>query len=99
MPQKKKKEQVVIQDALSDIEQELKNLQLQKKSMETRVKHVNAEVIVLQGEESRLREEISALVGKEGILDRKRNKLKEHTEELNAKISKVSKIKQDLTEI
>ncbi|MBI2139981.1 hypothetical protein HYU14_03585 [Candidatus Woesearchaeota archaeon] len=99
MPNKSSKEEVVIKEALSDIDQELENLKLQKKGLETRIKHVNDDVVVLQSEESRLREEISALVGKEGILDRKRNKVKEKLEELNAKISKVSKIKQELTEV
>jgi chromosome segregation ATPase len=96
---KKKKEEEMISGALADIESELANLKTQKKSMETRIKHVTDDISVTQSEEARLREEISGLVGKEGILDRKRNKLKDRLEELNGKISKVGKVKDELIDL
>ena len=96
---KKKKEEVIISDALADIEKELDNLKVQKKSMETRIRNVTTDITVTQSEEGRLREEISGLVGKEGILDRKKNKLKDKLADLKTKLGKVSKVKDELTDI
>tara|TARA_Y100000310_G_C20578492_1_gene761739 strand:+ start:558 stop:857 length:300 start_codon:yes stop_codon:yes gene_type:complete len=95
----KKKEQIIISDALADIEKELENLKTQKKSMETRIKNVTDDITVTQSEEAKLREEISGLVGHEGILDRKRNKLKQKLDDLKTKVGKVTKIKDELGDV
>lgn len=99
MAEKNKKEEVILTEAIKDIDQELKNLRIQRKRLETILKGIGEDITTTQSEESKLREQISILVGKEGMLDRKRNRLKERLNELSGKIEKVSKIKEELSEV
>ncbi|MDA1197264.1 MAG: hypothetical protein O2779_04855 [Nanoarchaeota archaeon] len=90
------KEKKVISEALDGLQKEIGVLDQQRKTLETKMKHLSDSIVVTQAEESKLREEISGLVGKEGLLDRKRNSYKDKLSSLQSKIAKVKKIRQEL---
>lgn len=98
-PKEPSKKEIMLIEALNDIDKELEVLKIQKNKLEAKLNEVGEDITGTQVEESKLREQISNLVGKEGILDRKRNKLKEKLDELKGKIAKVSKIKDELSEV
>tara|TARA_Y100000310_G_C20569142_1_gene757100 strand:- start:548 stop:844 length:297 start_codon:yes stop_codon:yes gene_type:complete len=92
------KEKAVISEALDGIQKEITILDQQRKALQTKMKHLSDSIVVTQSEESKLREEISALVGKEGLLGRKQNTYKDKLSSLQAKIEKVKKIRQELSD-
>ena len=96
---KEKKEHMILKSAISDLDKELANLRKQKKTIDTKVNNLGNDIIGTQTEEEKLRDQISRLVAKEGILERKRNKLKERLTNTTGKISKVKSIKDQLTDV
>ncbi|MBW2985610.1 hypothetical protein KY313_03065 [Candidatus Woesearchaeota archaeon] len=96
---KEKKGNVVLKDALSDLEEELSNLRKQKTGLSKQLKKTGSNIVGTQAEEEKLRNQIARLVAKEGILGRKRNRLKEKLDDTTEKISKVKHIKEELSEV
>ena len=97
MPNQKKDN--VVKDALSDLEEEFTNLRKQKDGLNKQLRKTGSNIVGTQAEEEKLRNQISRLVAKEGVLERKRNKLKEKLDDTKEKISKVRHIKEELTEV
>ena len=89
----------VVKDALSDLEEEFSNLRKQKDGLNKQLRKTGSNIVGTQSEEEKLRNQISRLVAKEGILERRRNKLKEKLADTKEKISKVRHIKEELTEV
>ena len=56
-------------------------------------------IVQTQNQESKLRDQISKLVSKEGDLNKKREEIKEAVDALKEKILKVQKIDEELKEI
>jgi len=86
-------------EALTDVKKELENLRKKRDTLDSRLKGVGSDITSTQSQEAKMREQISALVGKEGLLNRKKNKLKGKLEGLKGKIAKVTKIKDELSEV
>ena len=89
----------VVKDALSDLEEEFTNLRKQKDGLNKQLRKTGSNIVGTQAEEEKLRNQISRLVAKEGVLERKSNKLKEKLDDTKEKISKVRHIKEELTEV
>lgn len=96
---KEKKEHIILKSAISDLDKELSNLRKQKKTIDTRMNNLGTDIVDTQTEEEKLRNQIARLVAKEGILERKRNRLKEKLTDTTGKISKVRSIKEQLTDV
>ena len=94
-----KKETIALKDAIFDLEKEIVNLRKEKAEFDKKVKRAGSDIVGTQVEEENLRNKISRLVAKEGVLQKKRGKLKEKLDSTEEKISKVRHIKEELTEI
>jgi len=97
--EKQTKEKIILKDAILDLEKELKNLKQQKKTITTKISNTTGNITDAQISEEKLRNEIAKLVAKEGLLEKKRNRLKEKLDETSGKISKVKSIKDQLTDV
>lgn len=95
----KKNYEFALTEALADVKQELDNLRKKKNTLDSRLNGIGTDITSTQSQEAKLREQISSLVGKEGLLNRKKNKLNQKLEGLKGKIAKVTKIKDELSEV
>ena len=97
--QKEDKKESTIMEAIGDIDKELEKLKKERGELESSSKNVGENITSAQVEESNLRQKISVLVEKEGQLEKNKSKLKEKLESIKSKIAKVSRIKEELSEI
>lgn len=93
------KEQGLLKDAFTDLEEELKTLRGEKRELEQQLIALAGQLGNTQAREIRLRNEISRLMKKENIIDKKKSELKEKMGAVNKKIEKITVIERELKDV
>ena len=96
---KGKKELFEWKDVISDLDKELSNLRKERSEIDKQLKKTGGNIIGTQTEERDLRQNIEKLITKEGVLQKKRAKLKEKLDSTDSKMTKVKHIKAELTDV
>ena len=97
--QKIKKEKDLLQDALQDLENELKSLRVTRSQMERKVKSASLELGSTQRQELEMQNKINTLKRKENLLLKKSGSTKEKLEAVSKKIEKIKTIERQLKEM
>jgi|TARA_B100001964_G_scaffold176475_1_gene194405 chromosome segregation ATPase len=89
----------LLTDALEDLKKEMGHLYNEKRDLENSLVQTGEDMNLTRSEESRLRKKLSSLANKESEIGSKKVELEEKLKRLNFKMSKVSKIKDELKDL
>lgn len=94
-----KRDKALLTEALTDLDLELERMRKKKENHENNMKKCNAEIIMMQNEQVRLRDQISALVEREARANIKMNDEKDKLAMSKNKIAEIIKIKEEMVGI
>jgi len=91
-------EEVLLTDILKKVNDELKNLEMEKKVINDLIKQVRRQIKTLDRKEARLRSQIAGLVQKESELSGRKVDLEKQLEKARKKFQKIYEAKKSLSE-
>ncbi|MFH1641957.1 MAG: hypothetical protein ABIC04_03585 [Nanoarchaeota archaeon] len=89
----------IIIETLDSLDKELEELSKRKKKLEKKIADIRKDMVNTQNQESKLRNEISALVAQEGTINVRREGVEDRLTKLKAKMAEVAKIKDELRKL
>ena len=93
------KKRAMLKEALVDLDRELTKLRLNKNNLASELKKFSSQVSKVKEQESQLKNQISILLMKETQLMRRKKDTQSDLKTLNERLIKVSKIKDELSEV
>ncbi|MBT4835547.1 hypothetical protein HON86_02930 [Candidatus Woesearchaeota archaeon] len=96
---KKKIKQNVLKEALADLSKELINLKKEKQAFIRKIDTLETSIQSTQFKETTLRDRITKLIAAESELSKKKSNSITKINSLKEKISKLKKVKEDLSDI
>ena len=93
------KKRVLLKEAIRDLNNELAKLGKNKNTLSSELKQISSQVSKVKGQESQLKSQISVLLMKESQLLRRKKESLTDLKTLNERLIKVSKIKEELSEV
>ena len=89
----------LLQEAILDIDRELSRLSKEKGSLKRQISGIDMSVETARSLEKKLQERIAKLLEKEAALTEKKKKTQTKTDRLSDKLSKIQKIKSEMSDI
>lgn len=89
----------ILSSALQDLEKEMKQLLKDKKELKRNTDQIGTDMYLTQRDEKKLKKQLASLLDKESQLNSKKLQIQEKLEKLKFRMSKVSKIKDELKEL
>ena len=93
------KKRAMLKEALVDLDRELTKLRLNKNNLASELKNFSSQVSKVKEQESQLKNQVSILLMKEAQLMRRKKDTQSDLKTLNERLIKVSKIKDELSEV